>query len=419
MSSVTPPKSSLGIGVTTVYLLERWLTPFALFVGAEASLRYGVLAGFGFALIGFLVFMSFSVVLLGIQKRMPEVTSMSDWLGRKLTGSAQTYFQYILKLLYSLDIFIVGVGGGMLWYAGFQIPMVMGTGLSLLVLWLIYLIIGKKQWARKYRIYILGSFFALLVFALVYPFLVSPLQAIYDGMRLYHPYLFVIQERELLVYTTATFAILMGRIIISPSAWKLAESHSKMKVRSTFLLAGAVWATLPIAFSTLLYPVISQGIMGEVEEVFYRAFQSIPSPAVKYILLVLIGVILMRAGKQVIKSLKLQQSGTSSGERFIYGFVILIAFIGYSIFQPTLLELFFLVGIFYASLFMPVIIMMFTSVTVGWILPIIFFISSITGMVAYVAEGHFNAIGVSVSLSSLLFIIYWIYRTIYQHQSKI
>ncbi len=410
LNGIRQQKQSLGIGVTTVYLLERWMTPFALFVGAEASLHYGVLAGFLFAIIGLIIFMSFSVILLQIKKRTPQIGSLTDWLSYKMTDSGRSFFFIILYGLYSLDIFIVGLGGGVLWYAGFHIPMVVGTGFSLLLLYVIYWVMGEKDWGRIYHIYILGFFFAILVFSLVYPFLVNPLQAIYDGMRLYHPYLFVIQEKELIIYVLAIFTILMGRIMISPSSWKLAESQSKMKIRSTFFLAGAIWATLPIAFSTLLYPVISQGMIGRIEEVFLLVTNIIPSQIVKYLFLFIIGVILVRSGKHVVESMKLQHHGFSSMNRVISVSVIVIAYSGYVIWQPTLLDWFFLIGILYASLLLPVFIMVISQFTVGWIFPLSFILSNISGMVVHILEGPFAAIGTSVTVSGLTFLIYWSYK---------
>ncbi len=406
MNAIKPPRQGLGIGVTTTYLLERWITPFALFVGAESMLNYGVLASFLFALIGFLVFLCFSFFILRVKKQSPNLKSLSEWLSFKMDGSEGAFFQRILRVLYSLDIFILGVGGGVLWYAAFRLPMVIGTGISLVILGLISWIFDKTEWGRNYRIYILGIFFALLVFFIVYPFLVNPIQAIYDGIRLYHPYLLVIQEKELALYIMAVFSIFMGRILISPSAWKLVEYKSKMKIRSSLLLAGAIWATLPIAFSALLYPVISQGTIGPIEEVFYFVSRSTPSPIIKFVFLFMIGLIFLRAGRHIVRSIHSNEADLKFKNYILYMYIVPIAYVLYSIFQPTLLDLFFLIGIFYASILIPMLFMVIVEKHGGWMIPFTFLISCLFGLAIYVIEGRFMAIVGAVSISLFTMLLY-------------
>lgn len=407
MNVTKPPKQGTGIGVSTTYLLERWITPFALFVGAESMLIYGVLAGFWFALMGFFAFLSFSIILLRVKKRTPMITSLNQWFSHHVTEEVLPFFQTILKGLYSLDIFIVGVGGGVLLHAGFHLHMGVGTGISLLIFTGACWLIGKKGMEGNYRIYMLGFFFALLVFFLVYPFLVNPIQAIYDGIRLYHPYLFVVQEKELFVFILSIFAIFMGRIMISPSAWKLAEDRSKVKIRSTLLLTGTIWAILPIAFTTLLYPVISQGDIGRIEDVFYHVSHSIPFPFVSYLFLLVIAGIIFRAGRHVLHSISFK--GTEKMSRKVSIFVVLGAYVFYVMNQPSLLELFFIIGIFYASLTGSLLLMLLASQKVGWVLPLNFILSILVGGVTYIVEGKFRAIGLSVGTSIIMVISFWMY----------
>jgi hypothetical protein len=414
-SKVKIQSVTFGISLSTLLFLGKWITANTLLIGAESIITLGVLAAIAFALMGTIALILFGFVANKVRDSSINITSIESYLSNKMTPLGYKLIRFVTLILTLLSIYISLVAGATVIYGTFDLPVrysIVIFGLSSLIYAFLFNLEEKTNF-NVIKVPLLSTFIIIL---LVYFYVTKGIEHIFDGIRLYHPYLLVVDKSDTFIFIIASSFILFGRVILDPITWRSAFLVEKKKIRLYFIFTGLVWGAIPIAFSTLVLSVIYKGGFKNINTVLYDLFHSIGSPilftlfflafistilssvAVEYRAVFLIG------SYNLIPKLKLKQM------RLLLGiiFIILIYLITAK-FEPTLFQLFIILGIPYASLVFPLINIIYSRKIVGYFPTVSIVICIAIGYFStYIIDIYFG-IFISIILSLLLTIIYYIW----------
>lgn len=350
----------LGVGMAALMIISRYITVNATFTSSEATITYGLLAGMLFGILGALAFWCIGFVVQNVKEHNPKVHSFEELLKRRLNGRSLSLIKSVIAILCVADLFILALGGGTVLYALFFIPIPLGI-LSFLVVSLPIYLFNKRKGVAKYNIYKTGIFFAVVIMALVYLFLITDLKDMFHGMRLFHPYLFVIQVKELLLFLFGIFIVFFARLFVDPLTWDIVFRIKQKKANQSLVLSGVIWGTIPFAFSTLIYAAIYEGGFQNISTIFYDLFRLFNS---QIFTLILGGVLLLaflltftmslRSFLRFYGSRKEEEAQMVSPFQLIV-LCLIVLLIFYINAQPSFLDLFFFFGIAYVSLLFPLV----------------------------------------------------------------
>lgn len=178
----------------SVVILSRWLTPNIIFTPIAISITLGVLPAFFFSLA---LFLAVSVIVFTFRRRFSvHEHTMDEWLGKVLSDRALKWVRFCLTCVSYGQLYLLTLGGGIifqaLFYFSIQVSMFIFLGLAMMFVW------AKPAIPHRHHVKV-GFFLLSLTGLLVYIFMTKSLDEIYDGIRLFHPYLLYMNwNRELL-----------------------------------------------------------------------------------------------------------------------------------------------------------------------------------------------------------------------------
>lgn len=253
-------RSTLGAGLSTIYLTTRWLTGTTLLLSAEAMVRIGVFSGVGFFVAGVSAFFLFGLLLkmvIRISFEKNGIADSSELVKRFfLTKSAAGYHRLLcISSILSLNIQVLA--GAIFLYALFRLPVPYGVLLFAFV-GVLFMNLDRLSWLVKYKVYFVALLQFMLIILLVYFFVLNGAQHTYNGIRLFHPYLMVYNNSELVSFLVIVFIVTFGQMLLDPHNWDLSLKIENGKMITAFLLGGFIWGTVAIAFSTLTLEFILQ-----------------------------------------------------------------------------------------------------------------------------------------------------------------
>ncbi|TQK73897.1 Na+/proline symporter [Brevibacillus sp. AG162] len=383
--------AKIGIGLGVVSILARWVTGNTIFGSPEALVKYGIFGGIGFALMGAFALSMFGLLGRKVRRELSEGMTIGDYMRDKLHP-----FGYWLMIIFLLittieAMFVQGIAGGVLLNILFGLPIPLGL-LCFFGFCVLFAGIGGIRSIHRFAIVQIVITFAAIILIPVYFFVGKGVEHVYNGLRLYHPYLLVLNNNEGLFFIITGLLIGFGQVFVDQASWQRLYMMEEKKIVPTFLVSGLIFATVPLAFSSLIIIVLFTGGFDDIYSLLFDLVRKIDT----MILLVLFvlcafGAIMSAFGAGLHSMISLMVNNVyqlfrpdaSERQKIRLGYILAIAIgaLSYGLtiyFQPTLLDLLFFFGIMYASLFLPVVVIVLTKGKA----PTFILISAVMGFVA-------------------------------------
>lgn len=255
---------SLIFGVSTgmVSLLARWISGNAILSSPESLIKYGLLGGIGYSLAGALSIFLFGILAGPIRDRFPTLETIGDLFHLRLRSDGYWFMSILIFLLGFDSLFMQAVGAAVLFNLLFNFPFTLSLSFFFLYCFLVAGLGGMK-WIQKFEGISIFFIFSAVILIPLYFFLQEGAYEIYNGIRLYHPYLLFINNHATYLFIL-TFALVgFGQVITDRSTWQRLYMIEKKKVRITFWSTALVWSTVPIALSAMLLIVLFDGTFNE------------------------------------------------------------------------------------------------------------------------------------------------------------
>ncbi|WP_442596531.1 hypothetical protein [Neobacillus sp. D3-1R] len=353
----TNEKEELGLGISSILMISRWMSANAMFTASLVTMTYGILAGVLYGITGAFAFSLFGVIGKRLQRKGSVEVPIPLWKGKVGEKTIKTFF-LLIGVGYVFDFLLLAIGSSIIFYAVFHLPAKMGVFLFMLIS-VPFLFFRRLRNIRRYTIYKFGLFQAVIIIVFVYLFLSKNLEQMYFGMRLYHPYLFSIQLKELSLLVLSVFLIFLGKLVTDPGSWSLLFRIKKEKVRRSLLFTGFIWATIPVTFSIIIFPVLGLGGFHSLRTVFYDLLHLFDSSILLMITsATLLGTLISTYFVRIQDFFILFETERFSKKKKSFSFIIIsiigTLYLAYFFIQPSILELFFFIGILYSALLLPV-----------------------------------------------------------------
>jgi hypothetical protein len=415
----TYENDKLGIGISSVLLISRWMSVNAMFTASLVTMTYGILAGVLFGIIGAITFSTFGFIGKKLQDNANVSSPIDLWKDKVGSGTIQAFY-IITGIIYALDYLLLAIGASIIFFAAFHLPAKIGV-LLFMVLGLPLLFFRPLQNIRRYTIYKYGLFQTILIVIFVYLFLSKNLEQMYFGIRLYHPYLFSIQLKELLLFIVAIFVIFLGKLLGDFGTWGLVFRIKKEKLRGSIIFAGLIWATIPIAFSIIIFPALGLGGFQNVRTVFYDLLRLFDSPLLLFLTTaIILGTLISTYFVRLQDFLHLLETKRfSKHKKNFYVLSVLTFVMMYGIYfyvEPDLLDLFFFIGILNASLVLPILVVVLTDQKHSKLLSTVTVLSLCTGYVSFMMFDHLFSVLITFLTSAVFLGFYYFFKGSAKHR---
>ncbi len=356
---------NLGIGNTSVLLISRWMSANAMFTVSAATVKYGIIAGLLFALMGVLAFFVFGLIGKKARYQEENTHSIVDLLQGKIENRTKKILFILIGIGYGLDFILLAIGASIIFYATVLLPPILGVLLFITFGIPLFFFKTYKDYG-KYIIYKIGIFQSVIIIIVVFLFLSSNLEDMYFRMKLFNPYIFSIQKEELTLFTVSVFIIFLSKLVTDLGTWNILFRVKAGKIRQGFLLTGLIWSTIPLTFSIIMFPVLFQGGFINIYTIYYDLLNLFESD---FLLLLTAGTILitlittyysrLHEFLRLFENTKFNKKTKSAPLVTILCIALLYGI--YYLFQPSLLELFFFTGILNSSLLIPFLFIIFSK----------------------------------------------------------
>jgi Na+/proline symporter len=414
----------LGVSFGVVSLLSRWVTGNTILSSPETLVKYGLIGGIGYSLVGALSAILFGFFAKKVQDHHPNQQTIGDVMKQKLTPSGY-WFMIILLLLTSFhSLFIQAMGAGILIHMIFPIPHFIGILLFLIFCFFIGGV-GGMQRLHKVAGVNVSLIFAAVIIIPVYFFIQEGVYPVYDGIKLYHPYLLYIKNSDAIWFIFTAIFVFFGQILIDRATWQRIFILKKEKVRITFTLTGLIWATIPLALTSLLMITIFGGGFEDIYTLFFELVNKIQST-------VLIALFVVFCISSIASALSAELHATTSlfvknvmnmlfvltnGEKWKYtyifsGAICLCLLVIVSILTPKTLTLLFFTGNIYAAVICPILYIILSKSVLPFIVPFSSFIGAAGGFVLLMITPDFKAIWLSFAISAFICFIVFVYKIV-------
>lgn len=116
----------LGVSFGVVSLLARWVTGNTILSSPETLIKYGLIGGIGYSLVGALSSILFGFLAKKIRENHPGQHTIGDVLRQKLTPNGYWLMITVLILTSFHSLFVQAMGAGILIQMIFPIPYFIG-----------------------------------------------------------------------------------------------------------------------------------------------------------------------------------------------------------------------------------------------------------------------------------------------------
>jgi urea-proton symporter len=404
----------LGIGFGIVTLLSRWVTGNTILSSPEALIKYGILGGLGYSLMGAFAFIAFGFIATYIRKRYPLHQTIGDLLKEKTTPVGYWYTIFLLLVTGMDSMFVQATGAAILFSLIFPVPLY----ISLFFFFSFCFIIaglGGMQRIQQFSGISIGFIFAAVIFIPVYFYIQNGVYPVYEGVKLYHPYLLYWRNIDTFYFVITGIIIGFGQVLIDRATWQRVYMLKKNRIRSIFTLTGLIWATIPLSLSSLLLVVVYSGSFHDVKILLFQLIYKINSS-------LLIAVFVLFCFSAISSTLNAELHATTvltvknaisefipldNQHKFrlsywITGMQCLVLYLVVIIISPTFIELLFFFGSIYAALISPVLWMIFSRDRLSGFVPLTSAIAILISFLFSSSAGHLGTIWISFITSTFL-----------------
>ncbi|NGQ97142.1 transporter [Brevibacillus sp. SYP-B805] len=405
----------LGIGMGIIAVLTRWVSQNLLVTSPEVLVKYGLIGGIGFSLALGIALVLFALLGKRIRRELPEGQTIADYLRGKLHPAGYRVMLGFILATSVNAIFVHGLA------AGYFLQKLTGLSLSqgvflFFLLCLLYAGFGGGAMLNRVGLAQMVFLFMTLILLPVNFFVREGVEQVYDGIRLYHPYLLVWNNRDGWYLILAGVIVGVGQVLSDRSLWQRLFMMEEKKVVSILGLSGFIWSTLPPAVATLTLFAIHKGSFANVYSLLYALIDTISTPA-------LLGVFILGMFSMVTASFGAElhalvclfvrnmyqawKPAASDRELLRAGYlfaaaVSLLSFLLTVSFAPSLLQLLLFAGVIQVALMLPMLVVIFSRRPTGNLVPYSTVIAAASGYGTWWIKGGVGGIFVAFLVSLLL-----------------
>ena len=413
----------LGASFGIVSLLARWVTGNTILSSPETLIKYGLTGGIGYSLMGALALILFGFLAKRIREHYPEDYTIGDVLRKRLRPVGYWYMISVLLFTSMDSLFIQAMGAGILTHMIFPIPVFIGMLLFLVFCFFIGGVGGMHRLHQLSGVNVTLIFGAVIVIP-VYFFIQEGVHPVYEGIRLYHPYVLYFKNTDATLFIFTAILIGFGQVVIDRATWQRVFIIKKEKIRMTFTLAGLIWATIPLALSSLLMIIIFGRSYENIYSIIFELVDKINSS----ILIILFVLFCYSAISSAITAelhatttlfvrnvMELFIRTLTDRDRWKYTYIfsglVCIVLLGIvSVLTPSPIELLFFFGNIYAAMIGPMFYIILSKRILPSIVPLSSFIGTVSGYIFQIYTNDLIAIWMSFSISTFIcFIVYLFY----------
>ncbi|WP_243355941.1 hypothetical protein [Bacillus litorisediminis] len=343
--------NTLGYGLFTILLISRWSTGNAFFTVPESLLQFGFTGGIVFAFAGCLAFLA----MIPFSKKLRNESKNQELLPvleQRLSDSALVWTKRMMSIGIYFGMISIGLAVSVLLNAVFYIPFQIGFAVFFICGWFI-VFLGNLEWFTKFNVMKVGLLLLVMVMILIHSYLFDGTEPVYNGIRLYHPYLFFIENDRIMPLLASVWLIMLGNMIMDVKMWGVLLKANRDKLHRGLWVTGLVWSTIPFGFSMIVLASIYQGGFDSIYTVFEKMFHRYESWPISIVLFCVFFIILFDTFWTQVRSLQ-ALNGSPFPKKpaqivlLLAIFIVVLPAIIY--FQSiTLLELFFITGVFFAA----------------------------------------------------------------------
>jgi len=413
-----------GVSFGVVSLLARWITGNTILSSPETLIKYGLTGGIGYCLMGALALILFGFLAKIIREKFPDEQTIGDVLRKKLSPSGYWYFITILLITSLQSLFVQAMGAGILIHILFPMPIFIGMLLFLGFCFFVGGVGGMQRLHQLSGVNVSLIFGAVLIIP-VYFYIQEGVHPVYEGIKLFHPYILFYKNTDTSWFIFTAILIGFGQVMIDRATWQRVFIIKKEKVQMTFTLAGIIWATIPLALTSLLMIIMFGRSYKDIYSLLFELVDKIQSTML-IVLFVLfcfsaissaISAELHATTTLVVKNIIELFRPLSDHERwkFTYifsGSICVCLLIIVSTFKPTPLQLLFFSGNIYAAIIVPMLFIILSNKSIPAILPFSSLIGALGGYIFIPMNDNLTIIWISFLISGVTCLLVFIFQTV-------
>jgi Na+/proline symporter len=414
----------LGVSFGVVSLLARWITGNTILSSPETLIKYGLTGGIGYCLMGALALILFGFLAKIIREKFPDEQTIGDVLRKRLSPSGYWYFITILLITSLQSLFVQAMGAGILIHILFPMPIFIGMLLFLGFCFFVGGVGGMQRLHQLSGVNVSLIFGAVLIIP-VYFYIQEGVHPVYEGIKLFHPYILFYKNTDTSWFIFTAILIGFGQVMIDRATWQRVFIIKKEKVQMTFTLAGIIWATIPLALTSLLMIIMFGRSYKDIYSLLFELVDKIQSTML-IVLFVLfcfsaissaISAELHATTTLVVKNIIELFRPLSDHERwkFTYifsGSICVCLLIIVSTFKPTPLQLLFFSGNIYAAIIVPMLFIILSNKSIPAILPFSSLIGALGGYIFIPMNDNLTIIWISFIISGVICLLVFIFQTV-------
>ena len=414
----------LGVSFGVVSLLARWITGNTILSSPETLIKYGLTGGIGYSLMGALALILFGFLAKVIKEKFPDGQTIGDVLRKRLSPSGYWYVIVILLITSLQSLFIQAMGAGILIHILFPMPVFIGMLLFLGFCFFIGGVGGMQRLHQLSGVNVTLIFGAVLIIP-VYFYIQAGVHPVYEGIKLFHPYILFYKNTDSILFIFTAILIGFGQILIDRATWQRVFIIKKEKVRITFTLAGVIWATIPLALTSLLMIIMFGRSYKDIYSLLFELVDKIQSTML-IVLFVLfcfsaissaISAELHATTTLIVKNIIELFRPLTDRERFKFtyifsGSICVCLLIIVSIFNPVPLQLLFFSGNIYAAIIVPILFIILSNKSIPTIIPFSSLIGALGGYIFIPMNNNLTIVWISFIISGVICLLVYIFQTL-------
>ncbi|MCG7381401.1 hypothetical protein [Paenibacillus sp. ACRRY] len=274
-SAVGPTR--LGIGFGVIALLGRWLTGLNIVDSPQALMRYGLYGSLGYSLATAFSLMLFGWLGQNVRRRSPGLTSWGEWLKAKLTPAGTRLLTGLFAVLLLEAVLLQGMVAGFFFHKLFALPEMIGRATFIAFSSMLAGYIGLKKLYHLAVPQVILTLGVAIILPLFY-FIRQGVDPVYSGIRLYHPYMLVIDNHAAFLFIATGIWVGLGQVISDPATWERSFHIDRSKMVPAFIMSGLIYATVLMAFLLLVMVAIHSGGLADEPSLIYPLLSVTRSP---------------------------------------------------------------------------------------------------------------------------------------------
>lgn len=248
----------VGTAFGTSILLVRWITGNPLMSSEKTLIKYGLFFGIIYTLSYGLALIALAFFVKRAEIRKPVTVYITERVDERTTGYNRLLLKFLIYFaqyeLWIVQFVVLYTFANMIfkeWYLQFLFVF-----LFLLVVFTFYTTTNSFYLFTMLFMIIL---FSTLTFIPIYYFILNGTTKIYEGIRLYHPYLLYYKDMGIISVFIAYLFVGVGQVLLDFPTWYNLSFIKQEKRKKALLSAAFVKISLGFSFTAILMIAIFRG----------------------------------------------------------------------------------------------------------------------------------------------------------------